>query len=150
MKKREKIINTEDEFNDLKYSGYLFHYTDAMSALNILLDDRILPYSQERPNETISLTKLSPNTNDITLIKYIYNLSDFEIDNTDLRKYFGKMHYAFGFRINDVNLLNEINEDNLENKVYNLINEIDLVPIKFILVQRSFRFTTRDEYEANY
>ena len=117
-----------NDFND-----YVYHYTDGKSVYNIICGDYIFPREED-----IVFTQINPNSNDLHLIKHLNQMTNREIFKSSLRDKFNKINFAFGFKIKDLPKLSKIT--NCRHDLWEHEGKIDIRNIRFILVQRKFRY----------
>ena len=139
---KENII-FEDDFHIEQYSDYIYHYTDAESALSILADETIYPNEKG-----VFLTDIGPNNQDLIIGAVIYENNTKYIDSK-----INKLQFAFGFRKDEIlgkepNAINRNSEKKFELNYQTILdNEGWIIPTeigiklrdqKFILIAREF------------
>lgn len=136
-------------FSSNNYSDYIYHYTDAESAFNILCDGFIKPYffdpNTMETNKNIVFTKVQPDKSDVILIKNIYDLYTNYIAKGDIRSHFAKIQYVFGFKVNE--LESKLVKLSNKNDIWKYKDKINLKDFKFVLVVRKFEFEFSSDYE---
>ena len=85
-------IILKDVFGANKYSDYIYHYTDAESALSILVDKAIYPYIMK------SSLELFGNQKCVLLTDIEPDKKDDEIGRSVNFPKLYKLQYAFGFK----------------------------------------------------
>lgn len=121
---------------------YLYHYTDAESALSILCDGVIYPYKMKTNPEQfetkayIFLSKRNPTFPDIILTESIYQYS--KIRDNNFNSSFHKLEYAFGFNKKTFKNTSKLEEHS--KLFWKHPGEIKLKDNELILVKRYFTF----------
>lgn len=117
---KEEITKVED-LKNFDYHKYIYHYTDAESALSILIDEQIYPhYTDQNDNKKVCFTNVEPNRDDKYIAREVFNL-----DSSYRGPLLRKLQFAFG----------------IHEKIYSLSNHFSKVSLdshKFILVVRNF------------
>ena len=127
-------------------TDYYYHFTDAESALSILCDGVIRPFSI-RPNYSnlkffgrkkfVYLLSLNPTCSDIDIIKAIYNdYNDYAICNNGFNSNFYKLEYAFAFRKDK--LTSGMKKMSDQSVIWRHKGEIKLNKQDFILLKKNF------------
>ena len=112
-------IKKIEDLKNFDYQKYIYHYTDAESALSIIVEQIIYPhYTDQKDKKQVHFTKVEPNQNDEYKAKKVFNL-----DSSNRGPLLRKLQFAIG--IEDISQLN----DNY--------NKVSLYH-KFILVVRNF------------
>ena len=151
---RNRTLKAEN-FDPNDFNNYIYHYTDGKSAYNIICGGYIFPKkmgftqiisnSNDILRESIIFTQINPNSNDLHLIKHLNQLTNKEIFKTSLRDKFNKINFAFGFKIEELKNLSKKN--NTRHDFWEYYDKIDITSMCFVLVQRKFKYTTKDEFE---
>ena len=113
-------IKKIEDLKNFDYQKYIYHYTDAESALSILVDKIIFPgYTDQIDKRKVYFTKVEPNRDDKYIAREVFNL-----DSSYRGPLLRKLQFAFG----------------IHEKIYLLNNHFSKVSLdhKFILVVRNF------------
>ena len=143
---KENII-FEDDFHIEQYSDYIYHYTDAESALSILADETIYPNEKG-----VFLTDIGPNNQDLIIGAVVFEEKLGELSG-HIDSKLHKLEFAFGFKKDEIlgkepdifNITKDrkfiVNDHTiLENEIWIIPTEIGikLRDQKFILIAREF------------
>lgn len=126
-------IILKDDFCANKYSDYIYHYTDAESALSILVDKAIYPYLMKSNLESFGNQKC------VLLTEIEPDKKDDDIQNSVHYPKLHKLQYAFGFK-KDFFENNLAKLDNINSTyIWKYDGKIELKK-QFILVIRKYQF----------
>jgi len=146
FKNQIKILNcTQADFYDenarFKTNKYVYHFTDAESALSILVDGYIYPYRIDNYSNKQKFIELSycydfNDTGRGTDVDFMSRYFNFDMENYGSRPRVEKLEYAFGIKKKDL----DESKIKWEHDLLRYNGVIELKNKKFILIVRNYTF----------